>query len=77
MSGKVVTAEAALQRFNLQPNAENTKPPWHLSGSDLKLANERLKQISIPSYLDFKATHVFSHPVRLKSHDWKQVKIKS
>lgn len=72
MKGKVTNAEVQLRRFGLKPNSQ-VSVPWELSTSELKLANDRLSHISVPVHLDFKPHHVFLHPSRLKSHDWKQV----
>ena len=47
--------------------------PWELTATDLKVATDRLTNISVPVHLDFKHGNVFLHPSRLKSHDWKQV----
>lgn len=67
-------AEIALGRFGLKPsNVAEFKPPWQLSTSDVKIANQRLKNIHVPAHLDFKPQCLFSHPTRLNSHDWKQV----
>ena len=71
--GKVVKAEAALGRFSLRSSAVVPRLPWVLSTSERKIASERLKHICIPTHLDFNPTYLFSHPSRLKSHDWKQV----
>ena len=48
-------------------------PPWKLTSREIKKAEERLLHLIIPSHLDFSCKYVFSHPSRLKSHDWKQV----
>ena len=72
--GKITLAEVALQRFGLKPsNRTNFKAPWQLSTNDLKVANERLKGLHIPTHYDLKPCFLFTHPSRLKSHDWKQV----
>ena len=72
--GKITSAERSLGRFGLDPTtSSHSNVPWQLSSSDLKLANQRIRDIHIPTHLDFKPKHLFSHPTRLKSHDWKQV----
>ena len=74
LKGKVTKAEGKLKRFGLKTNClADEDVPWQLSTSDLRLAIERLHHIVVPSHLDFKAQNVFTHPTRLKSHDWKQV----
>ena len=71
---KIAKAEAALGRFGLHlSSVVNSNLPWELSSNDIKLAQKRLKSIHIPEHLDFHAMWLFSHPTRLKSHDWKQV----
>lgn len=73
-SKKITMAEASLGRFELQLQSENhNMSMWMLSSGQLKEVNERLKQIQIPTYLDFNPSYLFTHPSRLKSHDWKQV----
>ena len=52
---------------------EEPCPPWQLSCLQLKIVEERLSQLCIPEHLDVSCKYVFSHPSRLKSHDWKQV----
>lgn len=66
-------SEIELGRFGLDATSESDDVPWQLSSDNIKLANARVKQIVIPSYLDFKVQFLFSYPSRLKSHDWKQV----
>ena len=75
MNGKVIKAEILLGRFGLQPTSHSTSPsvPWQISTREVKLADERLRHITVPAYLDFKPRNLFIHPSRLKSHDWKQV----
>ena len=73
--GKAIKAEKELGRFGLKSlsDVDDFHPPWQLSSSDLKLADKRLKNLHIPTHFDFKPQFLFSHPTRLKSHDWKQV----
>ena len=80
--GKIYKAEAALGRFGLQPvTSSNEQPssneqssvPWLLSKDDIQLAVRRLMHIKIPAHIDCNPQYLFSHPSRLKSHDWKQV----
>ena len=61
-----------LGRFELLLESEN-QLPWVLTKKELQLAQERLKHLIIPAYLDFNPQYLFTHPSRLKSHDWKQV----
>ena len=71
---KVLKAKAALQRFNLTPTMS---VPWILSKDQLKLAEERIRKIHLPSFLVFTPYQLFRNPSQLKSHDWKQVAIHS
>ena len=71
--GKIVNAERSRQRFGLKPTTKEFIAPWQLSSNDVKIASKRLDDIHIPDHLDFKPQFLFSHPTRLKSHDWKQV----
>lgn len=74
MKGKVTKSEAELHRFGLDPSNYNTASvPWQLTTSDLKLVKQRLTNVHIPSHVDCNPYPLFSHPSRLKSHDWKQV----
>ena len=76
MKGKVRKTEILERRFGLSPNTDSSVP-WELSTRDIKLANDRLSEISVPVHLDFKPHSVFLHPSRLKSHDWKQARFAS
>ena len=71
---KASKAEMLLGRFGLQMGSDN-QLPWVLTKKELQLAQERLKHLIIPAYLDFNPQYLFTHPSRLKSHDWKQVHI--
>lgn len=67
-------AETELGRFGLKPsNVTKFQAPWQLSTCNRKLAEQRLKDIHVPTHLDFKLKFLFTHSTRLKSHDWKQV----
>ena len=68
-------AESVLRRFGLQPGIEHTTAPWLLNNADLALAATRLKKICVPSHVDCNPQYLFSNPSRLKSHDWKQVRV--
>ena len=61
------------QKIELAERGRLSGDLWKISSSELKVAEERLSHLQIPAHLDVKFTHVFSHPSRLKSHDWKQV----
>ena len=63
---KILRAEEG--RFEGEP-----QPPWELTTSQLSIVQERLMHLSIPAHLDVNYKYLFSHPSRLKSHDWKQV----
>ena len=69
---KVLKAETALRRFNLTPTMN---VPWILTKDQLKLAEERIRKIRLPSFLNFTPYQLFQNPSQLKSHDWKQVAI--
>ena len=71
---EVLKAEAALQRFNL---TLTVSVPWILSKDQLKLAEERIRKIHLPSFLDFTPYQLFRNPSQLKLHDWKQVAVHS
>jgi len=67
-------AEVALGRFSLvSPEAEDTNVPWILNKNQLKLAQERVKKLNVPSHYDFNSRNLFTNLSHLKSHDWKQV----
>ena len=67
-AGRIAEAEKTLGRFQ-------NNPPWVLSKEQLRLANQRLKQILLPSHLDFNPQCVFTHPSQRNSHDWQQVSV--
>ena len=69
--GKIIQAEATLGRFQLGNESVDTS--WILTKDQLQLAKQRLRQISIPYYLNFNLQQLFMNLSRLKSHDWKQV----
>ena len=67
-----------LGRFGLELGYDSQLPcNWLLTKKELQLAQEWLKHLIIPTYLDFNPQYLFTHPSRLKSHDWKQVKYMS
>lgn len=72
---KPMKAEAALGRFGLEISTDPTSLPWELTPDKLQLAVRRLKDIQLPRHLDCNPSALFTHPSRLKSHDWKQVSI--
>ena len=43
-----------------------------LSKDQVKVAQQHVSQISVPSYLDFNPSQLFTNLSQLKSHDWKQ-----
>ena len=72
--GKVVQSESMLRRFGLQPGCVfTTRLPWILTKNKFELACQRLMHLVIPVHYDFNPQYLFTHPYRLKSHDWKQV----
>ena len=73
--GKLIESERALQRFGLKPgrSADITTLPWILSKNELEQACQRLTYVVIPTHYDFNPQYLFTHPSRLKCHDWKQV----
>lgn len=72
-AAKDFRAESALGRFGFRRGIKHTTAPWLLNTADIDLAARRLKQICIPPHIDCNPQYLFSHPSRLKSHDWKQV----
>ena len=46
--------------------------PFRLSEDDIKVANERVASVILPSH-DFTPSCIFSKTSGLKSHDWKEV----
>ena len=49
--------------------------PFTLSTEEISLANERLKQVKVPSRFDWNTKPFFSKPYVMKSHQWKQVAV--
>ena len=72
---KLVRSEMVLQRFGLQPTGSvlTTRLPWILTKNELEQACQRLTHVIIPAHYDFNPQYLFTHPSRLKCHDWKQV----
>ena len=77
-SRKVGEQEKQLGRFKCSwltrdgslPNASFT-----LSLEEVSLANDRLKQVRVPTGFDWNTQPFFSKPSTMKSHQWKQVAI--
>ena len=74
-------AEASIGRFGLDFNErtslnpkQDTNVSYRLSDYQLKIAQERVHHIRIPSHVDINPRYLFSRSSKLKSHDWKQVK---
>ena len=47
--------------------------PFRLSVGEIRIANERAKSVCVPAGFDWKPSAVFSRPVGMKSHSWKQM----
>lgn len=78
----VQRAEANIGRFQLHFSDQtsldpkrNSDAPYRLSASQLKVAQERVHHICVPSHADINPRYLFSRSSKLKSHDWKQVKL--
>ena len=50
-----------------------TKAPFTLTKEKVTLADQRLKQVRVPSGFDWNSQPFFSKPFVMKSHQWKQV----
>ena len=85
-SVKVRKAEISQERFGLVPSEEEQgstsgrrkqsrrlpEACFRLSSADITIADKRMNEINTPAS-DFTPRGVFSRPVGLKSHDWKEV----
>ena len=77
---KVRKSEIKLNRFGLEPvptssgprHSSELTPCYRLSKSDVKLADNRVNLVILPSQ-DFTPTGIFSRPFGLKPHNWKEV----
>ena len=58
----------------IQEGDDNLPPaPFRLNPAELKIANARAKKVCVPLGFDWKPRAVFSSPVGMKSHAWKQM----
>lgn len=86
-SAKVRKMEMELGRFDLQveesgstqgrkgqsvSKAAHASAPFRLTEKEIKLANSRIRSVSLPSP-DFTPQSIFTRTYGLKSHDWMEV----
>ena len=78
-SVKVRLQEKQLKRFSSAwiKEGETRLPaaPFLLTKEEIALANDRLRQVKVPSGFDWNSQPFFSKPSVMKSHQWKQVAV--
>ena len=78
-SVKVRNQEKQLKRFSSawikEGERKLPKASFVLTKEEISLANDRLKQIRVPSGFDWNNHPFFSKPSVMKSHQWKQVAV--